>query len=355
MTDFERRLTTIMFTDIVGYSAIMGKNEELGLKWLDFYQQQSNDVVKRYHGTIIKKMGDGMLMVFNSVKEAIDAAKMLQQEILTLNKNAGKEERLLLRIGVHVGDVLVKEGDIFGNGVNVAARLQQISLPGGVCLSDAAYAISGSEARNEFVEIKDVALKNIAENYTVYQLPSIYPEDFPVAKNTFVLKADYDDFVITSMRKIPPEKLPLLDAIMLGFFTTVLFDIFIAFSIALNDPMTFAEVISDMLTTGWILFHNLFFFALLTFLILRDAVEIKFLDVREADSLISYVIQQFGFRPPERENGKIIFRPSWYNRLMWQTQKMRVVINGNKMAISGSYLFLRRVKKMLRSYMTAAG
>ncbi len=88
MTDLERRLTTIVFTNIAGCSAIMANNEELGLKWLDFYEQQSRVVAQKHHGTIIKKTGDGMLLVFNSVKETIDAAKIFQQKMrVVINGN----------------------------------------------------------------------------------------------------------------------------------------------------------------------------------------------------------------------------------------------------------------------------
>lgn len=350
MPDFERRLTTIMFTDIVGYSATMSRNEALALQWVDFYEKKSEQVADNQHGTIIKKMGDGMLMVFNSVKEALDAAIMLQQEALKYNASDPGGERLLVRIGIHVGDVLIKDRDIFGNGVNVAARLQQLAVPGGICLSDAAYSIAGSDAKKEFKEVRDVTLKNIAENYTVHQLPSIYPDEFPLEQK-IVPVDDTEDFVITSMNKIPPEKLPLIDSIMLAFFAIVFFDVLIAATITFGDEITFKQALEEMFSSAWLIAHNIFFIAFFTFFILRDAIEIKFRDVRGADTLISYVIQQFGFRPPIRQNGQIIFKPTLYNRLMWQTQKMRVTINGNKMAISGSFIFLRKVKKMLKPYL----
>jgi class 3 adenylate cyclase len=352
MLDFERRLTTIMFTDIVSYSSMMSKNETLALQWVDFFQRKSTEVISQHHGSIIKTLGDGMLIVFNSVFEAIDSAKLLQQEIKDFNSGNHHSEMLLLRIGIHVGDVLVKSGDVFGHGVNVAARLQQISLPGGLCLSEAAWSVAGSEARSEFREVKNVFLKNLAENYTVYQLPSIYPDDYPIEKTSSVNESKNLDFVITALRKIPPEKLNVLDSFLLAFFVIVALDIIIAFIISLNEDLTLSEALSEMLSNKFMIAHNIFFVFFLSFFILRDAVEIKFQDVRGADSLISYVIQRFGFRPPVRNNGQLIFKPTLYNRIMWQTQKMRVNISGNKMAISGSYIFLRKVKKMLQPYIT---
>jgi class 3 adenylate cyclase len=351
MPEFERRLTTIMFTDIVSYSSVMSKNETLALQWVDFFQRKSAEVIGQHHGNIIKTMGDGMLIVFNSVVEAIDAAKLLQQEIKNFNTGKHHPEILLLRIGIHVGDVLVKDGDVFGNGVNVAARLQQISLPGGLCLSEAAWSVAGSEARSEFREVKNVLLKNIAENYTVYQRPSLYPDDYPIEQTLAVSESSNRDFVITAIRKIPPEKLNVLDSFLLALFGILALDVIIAVTISWSADVSFSEALNEMLSEKLLIAHNVFFVFFLSFFILRDAVEIKFQDVRGADSLISYVIQQFGFRPPVRNNGQLIFKPTLYNRIMWQSQKMRVNISGNKMAISGSYIFLRKVKKMLQPYL----
>jgi hypothetical protein len=98
------------------------------------------------------------------------------------------------------------------------------------------------------------------------------------------------------------------------------------------------------------LVYNVVFIGIFTISLLRDAIEIKFEDVREADKLLSYIIQRFGFKPPVKKGDQIIFKPTFYNLFMWSTQKMRVSINGNYATISGSFLFLRKVKKMLKSY-----
>ncbi len=87
-----------------------------------------------------------------------------------------------------------------------------------------------------------------------------------------------------------------------------------------------------------------------TFIFLRDSVKIRFEDVRGVDEMISFIIRQFGFKPPKRKNGQLVYKPSAYNFLMWWSQSMRVAINGNDVTISGSFMFLRKVKKMLKAY-----
>lgn len=350
MADFERKLVTIMFTDIVDYSAKMSKDEQCALNLLEFYENVSDEVVRSMNGRVIKKMGDGMLVIFNSVSEALDAARLLQNKIRDRNAITEDQERLLVRIGIHAGDVLIKDGDIFGNGVNVAARLQHLAVPGGICLSEAAYAMSGSAAKSELVEVRNVSLKNIAETYTVFQMPSVYPDEYPIAHIEQPFNSDID-FVITAMRKIPPEKFSLPDAVLFSVLLILFFDFVVAVIVSLGDQISLWQAVTEMFSEVWLFVHNLFFIAFFTVFILRDAVEIKFRDVRGADKMISYVIRQFGFKPPVSKKGEIIFRPTLYNLLMWQTQKMRVAINGNTIAISGSFIFLRKVKKMLKPYL----
>jgi hypothetical protein len=114
--------------------------------------------------------------------------------------------------------------------------------------------------------------------------------------------------------------------------------------VSLNDAIL---LLSNRL---WFVVYNLVSVLFFTIIFLRDSIEIHFEDVRGVDSMISHVIQRFGFSPPTRKNGILIFKPSVYNLLMWWSQKMRVSINGNHVTISGSYLFLMKVKKMLRAY-----
>ena len=344
----KRKLSTIVFTDIVGYSEMMNRNEDKATKVLEFHDRIAEEIFTGNHGQIIKKLGDGILAVFNTVKDAYAASKMFGEEIKEFNIAKPVEDRLLVRAGIHVGNVLYRDGDIFGNDVNVAARLQQICIPGGVCLSQAARSSLGQNFNADFKIVSDVKLKNIAESYTVSMLPSIYPDEFPI-ENLLATETENISIEINSITKIPPEKFAFVDALIVAVGLMIVLDFGIVNFLVYLKQITFNAAILK-LSNIWMLIYNLVFIAIFTVSLLRDAVEIKFDDVRGADKLLSYIIQRFGFKPPVKKGDQIIFKPTFYNLIMWSTQKMRVSINGNYATISGSFLFLRKVKKMLKSY-----
>lgn len=132
----ERRLTTILAADVAGYSRLMEADEQGTYAAL---QAHLDDfilpTIEAGNGRIVKLMGDGLLTEFDSVVDAVECALALQRGIAERNADVPADTQLVLRIGVHLGDVIVKEGDIFGDGVNVAARLEAMAEPGAVCIS----------------------------------------------------------------------------------------------------------------------------------------------------------------------------------------------------------------------------
>jgi class 3 adenylate cyclase len=348
-TESTKKLLTIVFTDIVGYSGMMSRDEEKTLRLLEFHNRIAEEIVTGYHGKILKKLGDGLLITFNSVNDAYTASKLFQEEIKAFNTDKPESEWLLVRIGIHVGDVLKKEDDIFGNDVNVAARLQQICTPGGICLSLSAHAALGNSVTDEFKVFPKVALKNLGETYTVYQRHSIYPEKFPPGQNAEEREGDRN-IKILSMKRIPPEKFSLFDSLFVSAGLVVILFFFTANVVMRVGDVSLNEAIMALSGNTVFLVFMLFCLGIFTLFILRSSVEIQFEDVRGADSMLSYIIQRFGFKPPVKKSNIIIFKPTLYNVLMWSTQKMRVSINGNHVTISGSFIFLRKVKKMLKTF-----
>ena len=153
----ERRLAAIMATDIVGYSAMMTRNEAATLRALkDFRAETFDPAVDRHRGRIVKLMGDGALVEFASVVDAVQCAIDLQ----TSDKNIG-DEAIRLRIGIHVGDIILDDDDIFGDGVNIAARLEPLSETGGICLSEIAVQSLGNRVDVAFSDLGEKRLKNI--------------------------------------------------------------------------------------------------------------------------------------------------------------------------------------------------
>jgi class 3 adenylate cyclase len=349
MNNDHRKLTAIFFSDISGYSQLMNENETEALQQLNFHDDISEKIVTANDGKIIKRLGDGLLAEFSSVKSAVDAAKTFQEALKSYNQNLASKNRLIVRIGIHTGDVLVRGGDIIGNEVNVAARLQQICIPGGICLSEAAYSVINQNDKTDFIKVPDNKLKNIAENYTVYQNQSIYPEIYPQTSKPIGETVE-KTFVIKSMNKISPEKFSLVDSFLFSLLGLFLLYLLLVAGLSIATDLTFEEIVEIIDNEPFWLPYSIFFIVIFTLSFLRDAVMIKFEDVRGADHLLSYIIRRFGFSAPQKKGEEIVFKPTLYNRLFWMTQKMRVSIHGNHVTVSGSYLFLRRVKKMLTQY-----
>jgi len=161
--------------------------------------------------------------------------------------------------------------------------------------------------------------------------------------------AENSNIVVKSITKIPPEKFSFVDALIVSVGLMIVLDFAIVNVLVYYKPITFNAAILK-LSNIWTLIYNVIFVAIFTVSLLRDAVEIKFEDEGGADKLMGDLVKRFGLKPPVKKKGQFIFKPTFYNLLMWSTQKMRVSINGNYATISGSFLFLRKVKKMLKSY-----
>jgi len=163
MFESKRLLAAIMFTDIVGYTSLMGENEEKALEILRKNRSIQKPIIQLYGGVGLKEMGDGNLSRFDSALNAVLCAIEIQKDI---QKNATYK----LRIGIHLGDISLEDKDIFGDGVNIASRLESISEPGTIYVSDAIIkAIRGIE-EVKYVEIGPVQLKNVSEPVLVYYI-----------------------------------------------------------------------------------------------------------------------------------------------------------------------------------------
>jgi adenylate cyclase len=135
-----RRLAAILAADVAGYSRLMGVDEEGTLAALKACRRELIDPkIGEHQGRIVKTTGDGALVEFGSVVDAVRCAIDIQRATAERNANIPEHRRIEFRIGINVGDIIIDEGDIYGDGVNIAARLQTLASPGAVCLSDNAY------------------------------------------------------------------------------------------------------------------------------------------------------------------------------------------------------------------------
>jgi len=168
----ERRLTAILAADVAGYSRLMGEDEEGTLARLNAHRRELIDpMVAEHHGRIVKTTGDGLLIEFPSVVEAVSCALAVQRAMVERNAATPEEKRITFRIGVNLGDIIVEDGDIYGDGVNIAARLEGIAEPGGICISDDAFRQVRAKVEAEFADIGEQSLKNIARPIRVYRIP----------------------------------------------------------------------------------------------------------------------------------------------------------------------------------------
>src|SRR3989442_3414482 len=174
-----RRLAAIMFTDIVGFSRQMGSNEARMLRLLDVHNQIIQQAVTAHHGHVIKTVGDAFLVDFPSVVHAVQCAQQIQAQFRTHNAEKEKAEQIHVRIGIHSGDIVQREGDVFGDGVNIASRLQGLAAPDTICLSQAVYKeIEKKLPVGTVVSLGRPKLKNIAQREPVYVLLSEPPKGF---------------------------------------------------------------------------------------------------------------------------------------------------------------------------------
>ena len=167
----ERRLTAILAADVAGYSRLTGLDEEAThVQLQDHLRSLVDPKIAEHRGRVVKNTGDGLLAEFGSVVDAVRCAVDVQRGMAERNAPVPHEKRIEFRIGINVGDIIIDGGDIFGDGVNVAARLEGIAQPGGICISGAAYEQVRDKVPFAFADRGEQTVKNIAHPVHVYAL-----------------------------------------------------------------------------------------------------------------------------------------------------------------------------------------
>ncbi|HVH15327.1 MAG TPA: tetratricopeptide repeat protein [Candidatus Angelobacter sp.] len=170
MTEGKRRLAAIMFTDMVGYTALGQKNESLSLALVDEQRRLIRLVLSRHNGREVKTIGDGFLVEFPSAMDAVRCAYDIQRTTRELNISAPAEQKLHLRIGVHLGDVVESQGDISGDAVNIASRIEALAEDGGVCLTRQVYDHVQNKFELPMTSLGPKSLKNVSSSTEVYKM-----------------------------------------------------------------------------------------------------------------------------------------------------------------------------------------
>ena len=167
----QRRLAAIISTDVVGYSRLMGRDESGTLAGLKAHRQALIDPkIAEYGGRIVKSTGDGLLLEFPSVVDAVRCAVDMQRGMAERNAGVPAENRIEFRVGINIGDIIIDGDDIFGDGVNVAARLQTLADPGGICVSRIVRDQVLDKLSFTFESLGAKEVKNIARPVEVYRV-----------------------------------------------------------------------------------------------------------------------------------------------------------------------------------------
>src|SRR5436309_10179749 len=167
-----RKLAAILVADVVGYSRLAGADEDRILARLRSLRSDLIDpTIAVHHGRVVKRTGDGAIIEFRSVVDAVRCAIEIQNSMIERNAGLPEDRRIEFRVGIHLGDVIQEEdGDLMGDGVNIAARLEGVSAPGAICLSEDAYRQVKGRLDVAVTDLGPTQLKNIADPIRVYSL-----------------------------------------------------------------------------------------------------------------------------------------------------------------------------------------
>jgi adenylate cyclase len=159
-----------MLTDMVGYSKDMERDEQGTYQRLLVHNEIVRASIANHQGREIKTIGDAFLALFTSAMSAVDCAISIQEAFFDFNANRPASEQILIRIGVHLGDVLITEDDIYGDGVNVAARIEPLADPGGICVSEEVYSLVRKRIELKVEQLDNPSLKNISVAPRIYKV-----------------------------------------------------------------------------------------------------------------------------------------------------------------------------------------
>ena len=169
---FKRKLTAILSADVIGYSRLMRDDEEATVRDIAAHRVLISNIIQQHHGRVVDSPGDNILAEFASVVDAVNGAIKIQAEIRKSNTDTPEDRRMEFRIGINLGDVIEEEERIYGDGVNIAARVEGLAAAGGICISGTVYEHVKNKLSLEYEYLGEQTVKNIPEPIRLYRIPT---------------------------------------------------------------------------------------------------------------------------------------------------------------------------------------
>lgn len=356
-----RKLAAVMFTDIVGFTKIMTTSEDTAINILQAQDKIFNLILEKHSGNLLKKMGDGLLIEFSSAVNAVECALKIQSAIKEYNKTDGDEFHI--RIGIHLGDVLLLGDDILGDGVNIASRIEPLASPDGICITEAVNQSIKSKLKIDARRISEVDLKHIDDKYTIYKLPKETSNNYDKVEQSTVNNNininSIDD--ITNTKK---EFLHTLKTLFIYWTIPILFIFPFIGNIIIGDS-SFSDFINYLVSRKFMFdfFVMLFVFALVSIFSYKKTCKISFKDIRNVSLLLDVLILDMNYKIYSQESAviKYIHKPKiefmfnsfkgtkYYPKVLTEMDILTVGFDGNTVTISGIIFHINKAIKKIKN------
>ena len=282
-SQIERKLAAVMFTDIVGFTRIMTASEDTAINILKAQDEIFNPLLEEHNGNLLKKMGDGLLVEFSSAVNAVECALKIQASIKNHNEAAGDEFHI--RIGIHLGDVVMLGDDILGDGVNIASRIEPLASPDGICITEAVHQSIKSKLKIDARRISEVELKHIDDKYTIYKLPNIDHENDVIDDDSSFLK---DKIQINNIEKMTDFRYLIFSAFKLSIVKYIMLPllIFTFFEDSIKVYSNYSHLLAIKSSIAFAIYFLLFFPLTLG----RIRYKISFIDIRKVIPTLDNII-----------------------------------------------------------------
>ncbi|MFH1118845.1 MAG: adenylate/guanylate cyclase domain-containing protein [Bacteroidota bacterium] len=339
----------LMFSDIRGYSRLLELDEQDAIDILAIHNKISQEVISEYNGHLVKRNDDSVLASFVSVNDAYLCSIDFLERLKSFNENKDKPRRLIVSIGLHKGEVEVRNDSIYGEQVNIVARLQALAEPGSVCMSDTIYGAISRMIDVKAIEYRDVELENLPGSHNVYKTLSIYREEFKTGRPILHQKSDFH-YRIKEIEHVNGNGGSFfLTAVMAFFIIAVMVSLIAAFQ-SIQTDVDYLNLLKSWFKTPVLFAAIIPASIFLSALYARRKMRAVFEDIRDVDRILSYIMSQLGYKHPVHSKGYMLFRPQAANYFILGMRKFRARVDGNTIVLQGPYLYMSKLIKMLKYY-----